>query len=186
MKLGWRTSITWRSGSASTARQELEEGLEVRRRTLGRRELPDDRPELVELGQAAADEALDRFAGLAEHAPVGRVARGLDREHEVVGRRVAPLREARRALRAVVGAVDLDRGDLPARVLELARLRQPGRIEGLAPGLVDQPPTPRECARPLSPVAGLASNAAEPVGLEADPVANVEAADAVALEGPAC
>ena len=38
-------------------------------------------------------------------------------------------------LRAVVGAVDLDRAQAPARVLELARLRQPCGIEIVAPGL---------------------------------------------------
>src|SRR5260370_36861314 len=60
--------------------------------------------------------------------------RPLDREHEVLRRLVVPAPEARRFLRAVEGAVDLDRGQLPAGIFELARLRQGFRIERAAPG----------------------------------------------------
>src|SRR5260370_12320161 len=60
--------------------------------------------------------------------------RPLDREHEVLRRLVVPAPEARRFLRAVEGAVDLDRGQLPAGIFELARLRQVFRIERAAPG----------------------------------------------------
>jgi hypothetical protein len=140
MKLGWRTSMTWRNGVEPTAcRQQLEKGSEVVGvERLRRRELPDDRPELgPELGQPAGDEALDRLPGFREDATIGGVARRLDGEDEVVGCRIAPLGEAGRALRAVVGRVDLDRGDAPAQVLELTRVSEAGRIEVVAPGLVD-------------------------------------------------
>src|SRR5260370_15260758 len=60
--------------------------------------------------------------------------RPLDREHEILRRLVAPAPEARRFLRAVEGAVDLDRGELPAGVFELAHLGQVFRIERAAPG----------------------------------------------------
>ena len=48
-----------------------------------------------------------------------------------------PLHEARRLLRAVIGAVDLDRGQFRARILELARLRQAlGKERAAAPRLI--------------------------------------------------
>ena len=75
--------------------------------------------------------------GLGQHPAVGREARPLDREDEVVRRLVAPLREALGLLRAVVGAVDLDRGQLAARVFELALLGQALGVEAAAPGLED-------------------------------------------------
>ena len=46
-----------------------------------------------------------------------------------------PFAEARGLLRAVEGAVDLDRGELAAGVFEFARLRQSLRKERAAPGL---------------------------------------------------
>src|SRR5262249_30579270 len=45
-----------------------------------------------------------------------------------------PLAEALRLLRAVIGRVDLDRGEVLARVGELLRLREPLGIEHAAPG----------------------------------------------------
>src|SRR5262249_3293148 len=87
----------------------------------------------LELEHAAAEEALDRFAGLGEHAVVGRELRTLDREREVVGRRARPFAKALRLLGAVEGGIDLDRGELAAGVFELARLRQSLGIERAAP-----------------------------------------------------
>ena len=57
-------------------RQQLEERAEiVGIELLGRRELPQDRSELVaEFGHARTEEALDRFAGFRQHPPVGREA----------------------------------------------------------------------------------------------------------------
>jgi len=84
------------------------------------------------LGGPAGDG--DRSAGLAELAPMRGEPRPLEREHEAFRRLGMPAAEARRFLRAVEGAVDLDRGQLPAGVFELARLRQVFRIERAAPG----------------------------------------------------
>src|SRR5690606_29951927 len=99
---------------------------------------PVDRSELVpQLEHAAVDESIDRLAGIGERGAMRRVARPLHREHEIAGRLVAPLREARRRLRAVEGAVDLDRPQAAARVLELALERVLRRIEAAPPRLVD-------------------------------------------------
>src|SRR5690348_9975200 len=123
-------------------RQQLEKGAEVRRlELLERRELPEQRPEPVaELGHARADEALDRIAGLAQHPAVGREAGGLDREHEAVRHLARPLAEAFWLLRAVIGGVDLDRGEMLAGVAELLRLREAFRIEHAPPGRKIPPP----------------------------------------------
>src|SRR5262252_1360875 len=63
-----------------------------------------------------------------------RIARPLHREDEVRRRLGMPFAEARRLLCAVEGAVDLDRGQRAARVVELTRLRQALGIEDAAPG----------------------------------------------------
>ncbi len=102
---------------------------------LARRELPDDRPELgTQFGNAAVEKALDRLPAFGQYPAVGRKTRRLDRENEIVGRLLLPLDERRAFLRAVVGAVDLDRRQPAAGELELARLRQFLRIERAAPG----------------------------------------------------
>src|SRR5262249_23742318 len=121
--------------SAGLARQQLEEGGDV----LGiefpeRRELPEDRPELLaELEDAAFKEPVDALAGLGELAAVDDVAMALHREHEIVRGRVAPLAEARRRLGAVERAVDLDGGEAATRIAELIGLLEVGRIERPAP-----------------------------------------------------
>src|SRR5271165_3550778 len=105
--------------------------------SLGRRELPVDRAELAfELGHAGCEEPLDRGAGFGEDAAVGGEARALHRKDEVVRRCVAPFPEAVGGLGAVIGAVDLDRGELSAGVFEFARMGQALGIEGPAPWLV--------------------------------------------------
>src|SRR5690606_19175676 len=63
-------------------------------------------------------------------------ARGLDGEDEAVGHSIAPLGEARRRLGAVERAVDLDRGQVSPGMFKLARMRQAGRVEAAAPGLI--------------------------------------------------
>src|SRR5690606_2512819 len=105
-------------------RQQRQEGGEVVRVELLRRgELPVDGAELLpELGETAGDEALDRFAGLGQHAPVGREARPLEGEDEAIRRLLPPFSEALGLLRAVERAVDLDGGELAARIFELALL----------------------------------------------------------------
>ena len=63
-------------------------------------------------------------ARLREHAAVGGEARTLEREDETVRRLVMPFGEALRLLRAVIGAVDLDGGQLAAGIFELPLLRE--------------------------------------------------------------
>src|SRR3984957_8464608 len=123
-------------------RQQGQERREIRAfERLEGRQLPQHRPELVlELQDAAAEEALDRGPGLRQHAAMGGKARPLEREHEIIRRLRRPAPEALRLLAAVEGAVDLDGGDGAAGMLELARLRQLLRIERAAPGLEHPPP----------------------------------------------
>src|SRR5215472_10060220 len=100
-----------------------------------RRELPEKRPELVaEFGQAAAEEALDAVPGLGERAAALRyIARPFQRKDKPVRRLAAPFLKARRRLRTVEGAVDLDRGDVPAGIGQFFGLAQPRRVKGAAP-----------------------------------------------------
>src|SRR5690349_18076896 len=116
--------------------QELEKGLEIPRiELLGRQELPVDGTELfLELGDAARNEALDRLARFRQHAAIGAEARALYREDEALRRLIAPAREALGLLAAVIGAVDLDRGQMLARIFELALLGEALGIERAAPG----------------------------------------------------
>ena len=78
-----------RSGRRSTcAGKKLEEGAEIRLvELLGRRELPEHRPELVaEFQKTLAEEAVDGFAGAHQLPPVGGEARTLQGEDEAVWR----------------------------------------------------------------------------------------------------
>src|ERR1700730_17131354 len=116
-------------------RQQFEKGGEtgfVERHP--RSELPQHRPELVvQLEHAGRKEAFDRRAGCRQIGPVRDKTRALERKDEVLRCLVVPPAKTRRLLRAVEGAVDLDRGDLAARMGELTRLRQAGRIEDTPP-----------------------------------------------------
>ncbi len=103
---------------------------------LGRRELPEHRAEPVpQLQHTRIIEPLHRIAGLGEHAAVGGEARPLQREDEAVGHFAGPFAKALRLLRAVIGAVDLDRGQLRGGVGQFLRLRELLRIEHPAPRL---------------------------------------------------
>src|ERR1700674_1238736 len=91
-----------------------------------RRKLPQDRPELrAELADAAVEKALDRGSGLGQNFSVRRRARRLHGKDEVVRRVGGPAAEALRALRPVESRVDLDRGELAARIGQLRRLLEP-------------------------------------------------------------
>ena len=132
LKLSWRTSTTWRSlrpsnfsgsnsrNAAKSAGSNFLNGANCQSRG------PSLSPSSVHAG---AEEALDRFAGLVEHAAVGDEARALDGEHEAVRHLARPFAEGRRRLRAVERAVDLDRGQPLAGVGQLLRVRQALRIE---------------------------------------------------------
>src|SRR5690606_2285235 len=97
--------------AAQTPREQPEECLEVGPiDCLGGQELPVDRTQLVaELEHAAREEAFDRGPRLREPAAVRRKPGPLDREHETRWHLFAPARETGGLLRAVEGAVDLDR-----------------------------------------------------------------------------
>ncbi|CAM2165917.1 hypothetical protein PSAC2689_140137 [Paraburkholderia sacchari] len=96
--------------------------------------MPIDRAKLVaQIQHAAREKALDRWAGLGQHAAVHREARPLQREHEIVGRLVVPAHEALGALRAVPGAVDFQRTQVTARIVEFEALRESFGIERAAP-----------------------------------------------------
>jgi hypothetical protein len=93
-----------------------------------------------------------------------------------------------RLLQPVIGGVDLDRAQLPARVLELALLRQALRIEVVPPGREDpaadaDPDRAARGAHRDRPADPRISDAVERAGVERDAVADVQVADLRALEG---
>ena len=122
-------------GGLGVARQQCQEmvetlGIEAK----GRRELPEDRAELLLQPQDAGGKEIgERRLDLAQPPDMGDEARALDAEDEIRRRLGVPARVAFRALQRVERAVKLDRRK-PARcVLELATLRQALRIERSAP-----------------------------------------------------
>ena len=116
--------------------QQVEKGAEVGFvELLGRRELPQYRPKPVaHFRDAGIVEPLDGIPGLGEHTAVGGEPRALDREDEAVRDLAGPFAEAFRLLRAVIGAVDFDRGQLGGGVGQFFRLGQLLRIEHAPPG----------------------------------------------------
>src|SRR5215469_9806733 len=107
------------------------------------RKLPQDGAELLaQFEHAAAKEAVDRGGRGCEIPAMCRVARSLEGENKILGRLAVPPAETRRPLGAVERPVDLDRGDLAARIAELASLCQARRIEDPAPGWVNPAPNP--------------------------------------------
>src|SRR6185437_9333901 len=123
--------------AAEFLRQQLQKAAEIGGiEFLGRRELPEQGTQMrAELGHAGIEKALDRVAGLFEHAPVHRIARPLDREHEPCRHLARPRSESFWRLGPVERAVDLDRGQPLGRVMQLLRMRQTFRIKHAAPRL---------------------------------------------------
>src|SRR5690606_26533468 len=118
--------------------------------------LPVDRAELVlKLQHATGEEAFDGLPGLRQHLAVGREAWPLQGEDEAVRRLVMPLGEARRLLRTVIGAVDLDRGQLRGGIFQLALLRQLLRIEGTAAPRLIGPAADADADPPFAFIASL-------------------------------
>src|SRR5579863_1363389 len=119
------------------ARQKLEEFAEIGFvEFLGWRELPEYGAEAVaEFEHAGIVKPLHGIAGLRQHAAVGGKARAFQREHKAVGHLARPFAKAFRLLRTVIGAVDLDRGELGSRVLQLFGLDKFFGIEPAAPRL---------------------------------------------------
>src|SRR5262249_34856517 len=102
--------------------------------TLRRQELPIDRSELVfEIHDTACEKARYRSFCLGKDSPVDRKSRTLEREHEAIGRFPVPSRKALSRLGAIIGAVDLHRVKLAARILQPLLLRQMLGIKGPAP-----------------------------------------------------
>src|SRR5438128_10907561 len=99
-------------------REEVEKSRKVvRHKFLCRMELPKNGPKpLSQFEYAAGEETLDRWPCLRQHRAVGGIARRLEREHEIIRRRGRPFAKAFRLLGAVEGAVDLDGGELAARI----------------------------------------------------------------------
>src|SRR5262245_66000378 len=79
---------------------------------------------------------LDRIACFLDPTAAHRIAGTFYRKNKSLGHLRRPFAKGRRSLGAVEGAVDLDRGQMLAGVLELARMRQPFGIEDAAPGLI--------------------------------------------------
>src|SRR5207249_1909212 len=99
------------------------------------RELPEQGAEAgAKLCYAAAEESPDGVGSLRKDGTVGGVLDGLEREHKTIRRLARPFAVSRRRLRAVEGAVNLDRGQAFARVGELFRVRQSLWIERAPPG----------------------------------------------------
>ena len=73
---------------------------------------------------------------LLQRQDVGDVAPALDREDEIVRRLRRAMRRSSRALEAIERAVDLDGGEVPGGVVQLALRRQARRVEAPAPGRV--------------------------------------------------
>ena len=101
----------------------------------GRRELPQDRPELrPQLGDAGHQERRHQFARGGQVLLVRGEPRRLHGEDEPVRHRVAPFGEALGLLPAVERAVDLDRRHALAGISQLLRMRQAVGVERAAPG----------------------------------------------------
>ncbi len=117
------------------ARQQFEKLAKVRFvEFLGRRELPEHRTEPVaEFQHAGIVKPFYGIAGFRQHTAVGGEARSLHRKDKTVGHLARPFAKAFRLLRAVIGAVDLDRGQFRRGVFQLLRLRQFFRIKHPAP-----------------------------------------------------
>ena len=117
--------------------QQREKGLEILCVELfGGHQLPDDGAEFfTQFAQAAVHKTRDRITRFAQHPAVGGKAVGLEREHKIIGCLVVPFLEARGLHGAVVGAVDLDRRELPACVGQFVFLRKAFWKKVVAPGL---------------------------------------------------
>src|SRR5690606_2659117 len=96
------------------------------------RELPHQRPEPVTQVTDAVDEVVDLCASAGKFARGDDALGRLGRKHETLRRRIAPAGIYGGLLRAVVGAVDLDAGQLATGEFKLAALHQPGWIEHAA------------------------------------------------------
>ena len=120
----------------------------------GRRELPEDRAELVaERKDSGGEEVGQRRVHVGQLLQVRDEPRALDREDESVRRLVVPALVRRRPLERVERAVDLDRVQPAGGVLELGPLRQAVRVVHLPPGRVAPPRDPHPVRTVRPPIA---------------------------------
>src|SRR3954463_2594517 len=117
------------------ARQQLQKLAKIRFvKFLGRRELPEHRTQAItEFQHAGIVEPFDRIAGLPQYPAIGGETRPLYGKHKTVGHLARPFAEAFRLLRALVRAIDLDRGAFGRGVFQLLPLRQLLRIDPSSP-----------------------------------------------------
>src|SRR3546814_2222963 len=73
---------------------------------------------------------LDRSGAFFQHFAVGGEARCLDAELEAVGDGLRPIGEGLGLLATIIGAVDLDAGQMLSGIFELAFLCEAGGVEG--------------------------------------------------------
>ena len=135
-KLSCRTSTTWRSARPSSFRGSSSRNLPKSASSnflVGANCQSTGTEPVAEFQHAGIVKPFDGIAGLRQHAAVGRKARSLQREHKTVRHLARPFAKALRLLRAVIGAVDLDRGQLRGGVGQLLRLRELLRIKHPAP-----------------------------------------------------
>ena len=102
---------------------------------LGRRELPQDRAELLpsSVRPLPRKRSIESPASASTRRLVAK-RMAFSEKTKSSGVSSAHVRSSS-ATGPVIGAVDLDRGELAARIFELARLREPLREEIAAPGL---------------------------------------------------
>ena len=138
-------------------RQQGEEMFEARRvEPEARRELPQEGALLlIEAQHAGGEEIGERRLDIAQLLQMRDEPAALDGEDKALRSLVTPSGEGFGALQRVVGAVDLDGVDLPAREGQLIGMPQPGRIEAPAPAAIGpagdaDPDLPGAAHRPSS------------------------------------
>src|SRR6185503_15077059 len=102
-----------------------------------RRELPEERPELVaQVEDSRGEEVRERLVDVFQPQQMRDVARALDAEDEARRRLAVPLVVILGPLQRVERAVELDRGKVRAAELELAAVGEAFGVPDTAPRLV--------------------------------------------------
>ena len=138
-------------GGRAVPRKQREEPVEpfgVEAKT--RRELPQERPQLLLQPQHAGGEEIGkRRFDIAQLLQMGDEAAALDRKDEILRCFVMPAGKGFGALQRLMRAVDLDRVEKPAGIGELVALAQFLRIEAAAPaGIAPAGDAGADSARP--------------------------------------
>src|SRR5204863_2191023 len=102
-----------------------------------RRKLPQERAQLLlEAQHAGGEEIGERRLDVAKLLQMRDKSAALDGEDKAVRGFVMPSGEGIGVLERIMGAVDLDRVDLPAGIGQLIGMPQFARIEGAAPAAI--------------------------------------------------